>query len=273
MRGFQVGISADEGYRCSIRYIYCKTSWIDNTDNNLGGIGYWGRSLFLYSRKYGSDNSIRFEWDYYSVDFLGGSHDNGGVGNRRSVMLRWWEDIPDGIRENVSWQGIEWYHSSEGWFAIGESKDLINVYEPNNKNKMKKLNCVILEGDWNDGDILRNVYWMTDEELEVFLERTKKVDTFYNLYREEVEPDIRDLGDISFLRKDDYDELPEEITSKFSKEEFVDILEYLEDYSEVIIESESGCGSHDLDVSFIGPFEVPDDFKVEETSLYKIYQR
>lgn len=43
----------------------------------------------------------------------------GVVGNRRSVMLR---NIPDGVRENVSWQDLYWCRSLENFYNLDESE-------------------------------------------------------------------------------------------------------------------------------------------------------
>lgn len=82
MRGFQVGTSANEGYRCSIRYIYCKTSWIDNTDNNLGGFGFGvGRGFSILENRVGS-RFIELRYNY--------TWDNpfGSTGNGRSDFMK-----------------------------------------------------------------------------------------------------------------------------------------------------------------------------------------
>ena len=58
---------------------------------------------------------------------------------------------------------------------------------------MVETNLVVLEGDWNDGDILREIYFLNDEKLENFIKTFKEVGKLYTKYQKEY--DFQDYGD------------------------------------------------------------------------------
>lgn len=59
---------------------------------------------------------------------------------------------------------------------------------------MTKTNLVVLEGDWSDGDILREIRFMNDNELEKFTKKFKEIGELYRKYKEEY--DFHDYGDL-----------------------------------------------------------------------------
>lgn len=67
-------------------------------------------------------------------------------------------------------------------------------------------NLVVLEGDWNDGDILREIRFMNNEELEKFTKKFKEIGELYRRYKKEY--DFRDYGEfMNWLEEYDGDDI------------------------------------------------------------------
>lgn len=95
---------------------------------------------------------------------------------------------------------------------------------------MVKTNLVVLEGDWNDGDILREIQFISNDELEKFVEKFKEVGELYRKYKEEY--DFRDYGDF-LCWLDEYGE--EELDDPMSYYMFI------EEYFPYEGNSQTGC--------------------------------
>ena len=71
---------------------------------------------------------------------------------------------------------------------------------------MVETNLVVLEGDWNDGDLLREIRFLNDNELKKFIEKFKEIGELYRRYKEEY--DFKNYGDLmNWLEEYGEDEL------------------------------------------------------------------
>lgn len=95
---------------------------------------------------------------------------------------------------------------------------------------MVETNLIVIEGDWNDGDILREVIFMNDKELEVFIQKFKEIGELYATYQKDL--DFRDYGDfLDWLEEYGEDEVE-------NVDEYIDIIENYFPYEG---NSQTGC--------------------------------
>ena len=113
---------------------------------------------------------------------------------------------------------------------------------------MVETNLVVLEGDWNDGDFLREIRFIDDEELEKFINKFKEVGELYQRYKKEY--DFRDYGEfMDWLDEYNGDDIPDPI----------DYFMFIEEYFPYEGNSQTGCKYVILNYGKV--IVDPDDFK------------
>ena len=95
---------------------------------------------------------------------------------------------------------------------------------------VRDTNLVVFEGDWNDGDILREITFMGDEELEKFKKKFKEIGELYDQYKKE--HDFKNYGEfLDWLEEYGEDEIE-------NAEEYINIIH---EYFPFEGNSQTGC--------------------------------
>ena len=114
---------------------------------------------------------------------------------------------------------------------------------------MENTNLVILSGDWADGDILREIRFINDDELEKFINTFEEIGELYHRFKEEY--DFQDYGDL-MAWLDEYGE--EYLDDPMSYYMFIEEYFPYEGYSQ------TGCKY--VTLSYTKVIVDPEDFKI-----------
>ena len=115
---------------------------------------------------------------------------------------------------------------------------------------MVETNLVVIEGDWNNGDFLREIRFMDDEKLEKFISKFKEVGRLYRRYKQQY--NFRNYGDfMNWLDEYNGDDIADPM----------DYFMFIEEYFPYEGHSQTGCKYVILNYGKV--IVDYDDFKIE----------